>query len=154
MNPSSESNRPHGQGGAARAASARDPLSAPDPLETQLSPAEDRIVVAEWSRRIPPIKARVPEVRIGKRWFNILWLLPIGAVGGLIGVAACQQLRTYTAVQHFIKTYPGTGSFQPAVTLGFPLWLRVLHLLNLLLMAFIIRAGRYCGCAARCRRTG
>src|SRR5262249_11679117 len=27
------------------------------------------------------------------------------------------------------------------VTLGFPLWLRVLHLLNLLLIAFIIRAG-------------
>jgi hypothetical protein len=44
-------------------------------------------------------------------------------------------------VQEFIKTYPGTGSFQPAVTAGFPLWLRVLHLLNLLLIAFIIRAG-------------
>jgi DMSO/TMAO reductase YedYZ molybdopterin-dependent catalytic subunit/thiosulfate reductase cytochrome b subunit len=80
-------------------------------------------------------------VRIGKRWFNILWLLPIGVVGGLLGVAVCQQLRTYTAVQNFIKTNPGTGSFQPPVTLGFPLWLRILHLLNLLLMAFIIRAG-------------
>jgi DMSO/TMAO reductase YedYZ molybdopterin-dependent catalytic subunit/thiosulfate reductase cytochrome b subunit len=122
-------------------ASARDPLSAPDPLETELSSAADRVVAAEWSRRIPPVMARVPEVRIGRRWFSLLWLIPIGAGGLLLGIAVCQQLRVYAPVQEFIKTYPGTGSFQPAVTAGFPLWLRVLHLLNLLLMAFIIRAG-------------
>jgi methionine sulfoxide reductase catalytic subunit len=53
----------------------------------------------------------------------------------------CQQLRIYPAVQHFIKTYPGTGAFQPPVTIGFLLWLRILHFLNALLMLFIIRAG-------------
>src|SRR5215469_7382360 len=97
-----------------------DPRSAPDPLEAGLSTAGDRIVVAERARRIPPIMARVPEVRIGKRWFSILWLLPIGAAGLLLGIAVCQQLRTYTVVQDFIRTYPGTGTFQPAVILGFP----------------------------------
>src|SRR5215472_7996055 len=140
MNSPSE-NRPDGNGGAPQRASAPDPLGTPDPLETELSSAADRVDVAERRRRIPPVRARVPEVRIGKRWVNILWLLPIGAVGLLIGIAVCQQLRTYTAVQNFIKTYPGTGSFQPAVTTGFPLWLRILHLLNILLIAFIIRAG-------------
>src|SRR5215831_11575465 len=97
-----EISRRDGASEAARSASAPDPLHAPDPLETALTPAANRIDVAEWSRRIPPIRARIPEVRIGKRWFSILWLLPVGAVGLLIGIAVCQQLRTYTAVQNFI----------------------------------------------------
>ena len=131
-----------GAGGAReRAASAPDPLGAPDPLEAELSQAGDRIVAAAWSRRIPPIMARVPEVRIGRRWFSILWLLPIAVVGLIIGIAVCQQLRTYPAVQSWIAAHPGTGDFQPPVTTGFPLWLRVLHFLNLLFMLFIIRAG-------------
>jgi methionine sulfoxide reductase catalytic subunit len=141
MNPSSESSRPDSGGEAAREASAREPLHTPDPLESELSPAADRIIVAEWSRRIPPVMAQMPQVRIGKRWFNTLWLLPIGAAGLILGIAVCQQMRTYTAVQDFIKTYPGTGSFQPAVTTGFPLWLRILHVLNLIFMLFIIRTG-------------
>jgi hypothetical protein len=130
-----------------RAASAPDPLASPDPLETRLTTSahpgapDDRITAAEWARKIPPIMARVPEVRIGRRWFSILWLLPIIVVGLLIGIAVAQQLRTYSGVQHFIHTNPGQGSFQPPVTTGFPLWLRILHFLNLLFMLFIIRAG-------------
>nr|WP_121764785.1 hypothetical protein [Streptomyces chartreusis] len=61
--------------------------------------------------------------------------------GLLIGVAVAQQLRTYSAVQDFIETYHGQGSFQPAVTSGFLVWLRVTHFLNLLFILFIIRAG-------------
>jgi len=68
-------------------------------------------------------------------------LIPIVVVGLIVGVAVCQQLRTYSSVQSWIARYPGTGSFQPAVTSGFPLWLRILHFLNLLFMLFIIRAG-------------
>ena len=127
--------------GQTRVAPAPDPLSAPDPLEAELSPAENRIVLAEWSRRIPPVRARIPEVRIGKRWYSTAWLIPITVVGLIVGIGVCQQLRTYPGVQHFITKYPGTGSFQPAVNLGFPLWLRILHFLNLLLMLLIIRAG-------------
>ena len=85
--------------------------------------------------------ARIPQVRIGKRWVSILWALPIGFAGLIIGIAVAQQLRTYPAVQRFIQTYPGQGSFQPPVTTGFPVWLRILHFLNLLFILFIIRAG-------------
>src|SRR5262245_31582268 len=126
---------------AARASDAPDPLHAPDPLETDLTSAANRIDVAEWSRRIPPIMARIPEVRIGKRWVSVLWALPIGFAGLIIGIAVAQYLRTYPAVQQFILRYPGQGSFQPPVTTGFPVWLRIVHFLNLLFMLFIIRAG-------------
>src|SRR5262245_11797562 len=134
-----ERDRPGQARGAGGAPS--DPLGAPDPLEAGLSAAEDRVVVAEWSRRIPPIRARIPQVRIGKRWYSIAWLLPIGVVGLIIGIGVCQQLRTYPGVQSWIASHPGTGNFQPPVTTGFPLWLRILHFLNLLFMLFIIRAG-------------
>src|SRR5499427_6523543 len=147
MNRPGETNRPGGGREAARVASSPDPLHAPDPLETELSSRaspgapDDRIVVAEWARRIPPIMARIPEVRISKRWVSTLWFLPIGFALLIIGIAVAQQLRTYPDVQHFIDTYPGQGSFQPPVTTGFPVWLRILHFLNLLFMLFIIRAG-------------
>src|SRR5215813_3827809 len=120
--------------GAVGAASARDPLSAPDPLEAELSGAEDRIVLAEWSRRIPPVMARIPEVRIGKRWYSTAWLIPIVVVGLIVMIGVCQQLRTYSGVQSWIAQYPGAGNFAPAVTSGFPWWLRVMHFLNLLFM--------------------
>jgi len=125
----------------ALAATTRDPLSAPDPLEAEIRPGEDRINLEEWSRHLPPVKARIPEVRIGKRWYSTAWLLPIGVVGLIFFIGLCQQLRTYSPVQSFVSEYPGTGSFQPAVNSGFPLWLRITHFLNLLFMLFIIRAG-------------
>jgi methionine sulfoxide reductase catalytic subunit len=130
-----------GDGQVARAASAPDPLPAPDPLEAELSTAEDHIVLAEWSRRIPPVMARIPDVRIGRRWVSTLWIVPIGIALLVVGIAVAQHLRTYPAVQEFIETYPGQGDFQPPVTTGFPVWLRILHFLNLLFMLFIIRAG-------------
>jgi len=80
-------------------------------------------------------------VRIGKRWYSTAWLIPIALGGVIFFIALCQQLRTYPAVQSWIASHPGTGDFQPAVTTGFPLWLRILHFLNLLFMLFIIRAG-------------
>src|SRR5262245_19243578 len=141
MNTASEGSRPNGRRKAVRAVSAADPLYLPDPLETELFAAEDRIVFAEWSRRIPPIMARIPEVRIGRRWVNTLWILPISVALLIVGIAVAQLLRTYPGVQQFIETYPGQGRFQPPVTTGFPVWLRILHFLNLLFMLFIIRAG-------------
>jgi len=139
--PSGNGHRSHPAHATAGATSSADPLGAPDPLEAGLSPAEDRVVVAEWSRRIPPIRARIPEVRIGKRWYSTAWLIPIAIAGLIIGIGVCQQLRTYPAVQSWIASHPGTGDFQPPVTAGYPVWLRILHFLNLLFMLFIIRAG-------------
>ena len=44
-------------------------------------------------------------------------------------------------MQEFLVRYPGAPASVAVVTSGFPLWLRVQHFLNLLFMAFIIRAG-------------
>lgn len=112
-----------------------------DPLRTELTDADDRVDVGEWSHLVPPVSARIPEVRIGRRWVSTLWLLPIGAAALIVGVAVAQHLREIPTVEHFIETYPGVGAFQPPVDSGFPGWLRILHFLNLLFMAFIIRSG-------------
>ena len=112
-----------------------------DPLGGELTGADDRVDVGEWSRLVPPVAARIPEVRIGRRWVSTLWLLPVGVAVLIVGVAVAQHLREVTAVQQFIDTYPGVGAFQPPVDSGFPGWLRILHFLNVLFMAFIIRSG-------------
>jgi DMSO/TMAO reductase YedYZ molybdopterin-dependent catalytic subunit/thiosulfate reductase cytochrome b subunit len=112
-----------------------------DPLRADLTGADDRVDSEEWSKLIPPVMARIPEVRIGKRWISTLWFVPIGAAVLVIGIAVAQHLRGVPMVQHFIETYPGIGAFQPPVDSGFPGWLRILHFLNLLFMAFIIRSG-------------
>ena len=83
----------------------------------------------------------MPKIRIGRRWFNVLWALPIGFVLAVIGVAVAQALRELPAVQDFLVRYPGVPPSARAVTDGFPAWLRVQHFLNLLFMAFIIRSG-------------
>lgn len=113
----------------------------PDPLRAELTGAADRIDVDEWSKLIPPVMAKIPEIRVGRRWVSSLWLLPLGAAVLIVGVAVCQHLRTYPVVQQFIETYPGAGAFQPPVDSGFPAWLRIMHFLNLLFMLFIIRSG-------------
>lgn len=91
-----------------------------DPLRTELTDADDRVDVGEWSHLVPPVSARIPEVRIGRRWVSTLWLLPIGAAALIVGVAVAQHLREIPTVEHFIETYPGVGAFQPPVDSGFP----------------------------------
>jgi DMSO/TMAO reductase YedYZ molybdopterin-dependent catalytic subunit/thiosulfate reductase cytochrome b subunit len=127
-----------------------DPLSAgaPDPLEETLlgyanqgSP-DGRIVTKDWAGGIAQTRAEIPSVRIGRRWLNILWLLPVLGLGLLVGVAVAQQLRTYPWMQEFLVKYPGTSSdYAPEVNTGFPWWLRWQHFFNVIFMMFIIRAG-------------
>ena len=109
-----------------------------DPIEASLSPADDRVLLNDW---LPPQVGVVPKIRIGRRWINVLWALPIGFVLAVIGVAVAQALRELPAVQDFLVRYPGVPPSALAVTTGFPAWLRVQHFLNLLFMAFIIRSG-------------
>jgi DMSO/TMAO reductase YedYZ molybdopterin-dependent catalytic subunit/thiosulfate reductase cytochrome b subunit len=109
-----------------------------DLLKASLSPADDRVLLNDW---LPPQVGVVPKIRIGRHWLNVLWVLPFGFVLGVIGIAIAQGLRELPAVQAFLLHYPGAPSSAWAVTTGFPAWLRVLHFLNLLFMAFIIRAG-------------
>ena len=109
-----------------------------DLLKARLSPADDRVLLNDW---LPPQVGVVPKIRIGRHWLNVLWVLPFGFVLGVIGIAIAQALRELPAVQEFLLRYPGAPSSAWAVTTGFPAWLRVQHFLNLLFMAFIIRAG-------------
>lgn len=117
---------------------ARDVSRSHDPIEGKLSPADDRVLLNDW---LPPQAGVVPKIRIGQHWINVLWVLPIGFVLAVIGVAIAQALRELPAVQEFLVHYPGVPPTARAVTDGFPAWLRVQHFLNLLFMAFIIRSG-------------
>lgn len=83
----------------------------------------------------------MPKVRFGRHWVNVLWALPLIFVQLVIGVAASRALRQAPVVQEFELRYPGIPASARPVTTGFPGWLRLLHFLNLLFMAFIIRAG-------------
>jgi methionine sulfoxide reductase catalytic subunit len=109
-----------------------------DSIQASLSPADDRVLLNDW---LPPQIGVVPKIRIGRRWVNVLWILPIGFVLAVIGVAVAQALRELPAVQEFLVRYPGVPPSAHAVTDGFPAWLRLQHFLNLLFMAFIIRSG-------------
>ena len=99
---------------------------------------------ATFAGSIPQQHGIAPRVRIGRgKWFNLLWLLPIGFVLLIVAVAVSQGLRTEPAVQRFIQQYPGT--IQPtgddAAAIGFPAWVSWQHFFNLFFMVFIIRSG-------------
>lgn len=126
----------------------------PDPeaerahLESLLDPHErqgvldGRIVVDEWAGGIAQERAAVPSVRVGRRWVNSLWILPLAVAGLLLSIAVAQQLRRYGWMQDFIDRFPGTSAtYAAAVDSGFPWWLRWQHFFNLVFLMFIIRSG-------------
>lgn len=107
----------------------------------RLSRGEDVVDPQRWAGALPAADGIAPRVRIGRdRWFNLLWLLPIGWVLLLAAVAAAQGLRNMPAVQNFLARYPGTIA-SPGAPVGMPWWLDAQHFLNALFMIFIIRAG-------------
>lgn len=109
-----------------------------DRLASTLSAADDRIVLSDW---LPPQSGIAPQVRIGRRWINVLWAIPIGAAALVLLIALAQSGRALPGIQAFIKTYPGIAQTAPSVDSGFPWWLQLQHFLNMLFMMFIIRAG-------------
>ena len=109
-----------------------------DVLKGELSSADDRVHV---DPGVPPQAGVVPHLRIGNRWFNTAWLIPLGAALLVTGIAISHELRSYPAVEQFIAHYPGTPASAPAVRSGFPVWLRWQHFLNLFFLMFIMRSG-------------
>ena len=110
----------------------------PDPLETALSGADDRLLLSHW---LPPHQGIAPRVRIGRRWISVLWAIPIGAAALVLLIAVAQNLRELPGVQAFITQHPGIAQAAPSVDSGFPRWLQLQHFLNMVFMLFIIRAG-------------
>ena len=117
--------------------------SAGQSYRAQLTPGEDVVDAATWTGSFPVAHGIAPRVRIGtSKWFNLLWLLPIGFLLLIVAVAGAKGLRNTSAVQRFIADYPGTPDVLPALQKpGFPAWLGVQHFLNFFLMIFIIRSG-------------
>lgn len=120
----------------------------PDPIRKDLLPYSNQgtrggpIIVDDWAGGIPQTRAELPSVRIGRRWFSSLWLIPLGVAALVISIAVVREMATHEWYREFITRYPGTSTqYVHPVTTGFPWWLRWQHFLNLLFMMFIIRAG-------------
>ncbi|HEY5320787.1 MAG TPA: hypothetical protein VIJ76_07915, partial [Galbitalea sp.] len=112
-------------------------------FRSQLTAGEDTVDPLTWAGSIPQVNGIAPHVRIGRsRWFNLLWLLPIGLVGLLVAVAAAKGLRNMPSVERFIVRFPGSiESTSAEASPGLPIWVGVQHFFNLFLMIFIIRSG-------------
>ncbi len=108
---------------------------------TPVEEASERIRLGEWAGGIADEPARLPSIRVGRRWISSLWLLPLGIAGLVLGVAIAQHLRQFDWMQEFIARYPGTAAPRGAIEPGLPGWLRWSHLFNIVFMMFIIRAG-------------
>jgi len=115
----------------------------PDPLEASLTGRrQGPITLDDWAGGIPQDRAKLPSVRIGRRWFSSLWLLPLGVVGLVLSIAVVREMTRYGWYQDFITRHPGSSTqYVDPVDSGFPWWLRLQHFLNLLFMMFMIRAG-------------
>jgi sulfoxide reductase catalytic subunit YedY len=108
------------------------------PVEAALTGADDRLRLNHW---LPPQNGIVPRIRIGKRWVNVLWAVPIGVTALIVLIAIAQSLRELPSVKAFIKQNPGIAQAAPSVDSGFPWWLELQHFLNMVFMLFIIRSG-------------
>jgi methionine sulfoxide reductase catalytic subunit len=123
--------------------SRRSPVSpaAIDEYRALLSKGEDAIDPESWAGSFPAASGIAPHVRIGaSRWFNLLWLLPIGLLLLAVAVVVAKALRTVPAVHELIQQHPGTGFATPFAT-ALPRWVGLQHFFNLMLLVFIIRAG-------------
>lgn len=112
-------------------------------FRSQLTTGDNVIDPETFAGSIPQSRGIAPRVRVGhNRWFNLLWLLPLGFAVLVISVAIAKGLRNMPGVQHFIATNPGTIiTPSAAADAGFPAWVAVQHFFNLFLLIFIIRAG-------------
>ncbi len=110
-------------------------------LRLGLTPGGDAVDVATWAGSVPAATGVAPRVRFGRKWFNLLWLLPLGFVLLLVEVAVAKGLRQMPVMAEFIARYPGTATTDLPDTVGIPVWARWQHFLNLFLMIFILRSG-------------
>ena len=110
---------------------------------SQLTAGEDVVDPATWAGSVPHATGIAPRVRVGRsRWFNLLWLLPLGFLALIVAIAAAKGLRGESSVQQFIERYPGTVEpSRPEATTGFPVWARWEHFFNAFLLIFILRSG-------------
>ncbi|MGW4941888.1 molybdopterin-dependent oxidoreductase [Actinoplanes sp. NPDC004185] len=108
----------------------------------QLDQQRHTRVDERWAGGLPAQYGAAPRVRVGRtKWFNLLWLVPIGFALLVVGIAVAKGLRSIPAVEDFIDRYPGVPEPQAGTPIGIPAWLGWQHFLNMFLMIFIIRSG-------------
>lgn len=108
----------------------------------QLTTGEEVIDPSTWAGAVPVAHGVAPRLRLGRRWFNLLWLLPLDLFAALVAVAIAQGLRQTETATSFINRFPGTALPPPSEgATGLPAWLGAQHFVNLFLMIFIIRSG-------------
>jgi sulfoxide reductase catalytic subunit YedY len=126
------------------------PLPAPDigpggsrtSFRSELDTKRYTVVDEDWAGGVPAQYGVAPRIRIGHaKWFNLLWLIPIGLALLIVGIAVAKGLREIPAVQDFMHRFPGMSELPANAPVGFPVWLGWQHFLNLFLMIFIIRSG-------------
>jgi hypothetical protein len=72
------------------------PQSSPvKPLRAKLGDADDCIRLNHW---MPPQQGIAPRIRVGRRWINTPWGLPIAAAALLCLVALAQSLHELPGV--------------------------------------------------------
>jgi sulfoxide reductase catalytic subunit YedY len=108
-----------------------------------LTAGRDVVDPMAWAGSIPQAHGIAPRVRVGRdRWFNLLWMLPIGFVLLIVAVACAKGLRGDPPVQRFIARYPGTSASAGAGgAAGLPVWVDAQHFFNLFFLVFILRSG-------------
>lgn len=106
-------------------------------LRGRMGKATDHLDSNAW---MPPAWARMPRFRFGGHLVSVLWILSAGFFTLVLGIAILRPLYQTPWFQGFLERYPGTPSYAEVHT-GFPWWLGLLHFLNLLFIAFIIRSG-------------
>lgn len=109
----------------------------------ELSKKDHDVVDASWAGAVPRSYGVAPRVRVGRdKWFNLLWLLPVGFVLLIVAVAVAKGLRELPAVAGFVTAHPGTVVPAGAEdTAGSPGWVGWQHFFNMLLLIPIIRSG-------------
>jgi len=107
----------------------------------ELHLAENIVNPETWAGGMEDKRAIAPRLRVGRdKWFNLLWLIPIGFALLVAAVAVGKGLHNVPAVQAFIQRYPGTH-VPSGVAPGIPGWVGWTHFFNLFSMMFIIRSG-------------
>jgi len=111
-------------------------------FRTELDSHHYHAVGKDWAGGVAPQFGVAPRIRVGRtKWFNLLWLIPIGVGLFIIVIAVAKGLRETAGVEAFVRQYPGLSELPAGTPVGFPAWLQWQHFLNLFFMLFIIRSG-------------
>ena len=84
-----------------------------------------------------------------KRWFPLVWLIPVGLFVLVAGVLLARYLRELPDIRSFIATYPGETEIPAGTPVGFPWWLQWQHALNAFFLLLIVRTGWQIGAGKR-----